>query len=388
MKAFVANAQWAPQSEYPLTSLEQKNKRAVCGNKVWKNPFFTMTDIPIPDVGDHEVLVQTKSCGICGSDSHLYETDKDDYIIFSGPVRLPCIIGHEYAGIIKKTGRKVRNFSTGDPVTGESIIWCGQCTSCRSGAPNQCSRAELAGITVNGALAEYMVVHERQLWKIEKIASVADDTSLFDLGALIEPIGCAYNGLFISGGGFLPGSIVVVYGAGPIGLGAVSLAYLAGASKIFVFDRIAKRLEIAAKLGATKTWNIDELKAANISPAQIVLENTGGHGADIQVEAAGAAHRTIPEMEASLATNGTIVYLGRTGKAASLTLDGMVTGATGIIGARGHAGYGIFPNIIQLISSGRLDLKEMITSCLPFSETLQALKQSVTKQDGKILIHM
>ena len=388
MKAFIANARWAPQPGYALTSDEQKIKRAVCGNRVWKDPVFSIETIPLPDIGDHEVLVKTKSCGICGSDSHLYETDNNGYIIFSGPVRLPCVIGHEYAGTVEKIGRKVRDLSIGDPVTGESIIWCGQCTPCRSGSPNQCSHAELAGITVNGALAEYTVVHERQLWKIEQISSVADDATLFDFGALIEPVGCAYNGLFISGGGFLPGSSVVVYGAGPIGLGAVALAYLAGASRIFVFDRIDARLEIAKKLGASHTWNLDELQAAAISPRHLVLDNTDGHGANIQVEAAGAAHETIPEMEASLAVNGTIIYLGRTGRAATLTLDGMVTGANGIVGARGHSGYGIFPNIIQLIASGRLKINAMITSTLPFSRTLEALQQSTSRQDGKIIVHL
>lgn len=388
MKAFVVNAQWSPRPDYSVLPDEEKRKRAICGSQVWKNPVFSMQDAPVPEISDHEVLVKVKRCGICGSDSHLYETDPDGYIIFSGPVRLPCTIGHEYSGVIEKTGKNVQNFRPGDPVAAESIIWCGQCTPCRSGALNQCRHAELAGITVNGALAKYVVVNQRQLWKIDTLAKIYNDEALFDVGALIEPVGCAYNGMFISGGGFLPGATVVIYGAGPIGLGATALAHLAGASQVIVFDPIKERLEIAKKMGATHVYDIQELQAANIQPREIVFDKTNGNGADIQVEAAGAARKTIPEMECSLAVNGTIVYLGRAGMAASLTLDTLVTGANKIVGARGHAGYGIYPNIIKLLAGGRLKIQDMITTRLPFQETLTGLKQSTSRRDGKIIIKL
>ena len=388
MKAFVVNAQWAPRPEYDVAPDEEKRKRAISGNQVWKNPVFSMQDIPVPDISDHEVLVKVKSCGICGSDSHLYETDADGYILFSGPVRLPCVIGHEYSGVIEKIGKNVQNFLPGDPVAAESIIWCGQCTPCRSGALNQCVHAELSGITVNGALAKYVAVNERQLWKIEMLSKIYNDKALFDVGALIEPVGCAYNGMFISGGGFLPGATVVIYGAGPIGLGATALAHIAGASKVIVFDPIKERLEIAKKMGASHVYDIQELQVADTKPREIVFDKTNGRGADIQVEAAGAARETIPEMESSMAVNGTLVYLGRAGRAASLTLDTLVTGANRIAGARGHAGYGIYPNIIRLLASGRLQVNDMITTRFPFSETLTGLEKSTSRQDGKIIINL
>lgn len=388
MKAFVVEAQWAPRPDYALEADEEKRQRAISGNQVWKNPIFSMQDKTVPEISDHEVLVKVKRCGICGSDSHLYETDSDGYILFSGPVSLPCTIGHEYTGVVEKVGKKVQNFLPGDPVAAESVIWCGQCTPCRSGALNQCIHAELAGITVNGALAEYVVVNERQLWKIDALANLFDNETLFDVGALIEPVGCAYNGLFISGGGFLPGATVVIYGAGPIGLGAIALARIAGASQVFVFDPIKERLEIAKELGASHAYDIMELQSAGIRPREVVLDKTEGQGADIQVEAAGSALDTIPEMEGSLAVNGTIVYLGRTGRAATLTLDSLVTGANKIVGARGHAGYGIYPNIIRLLANGQLQINDMITTQLPFQETMAGLERSTSRKDGKIIINL
>jgi threonine dehydrogenase-like Zn-dependent dehydrogenase len=388
MKAFVANGQWAPRSGYALQPHEAEKKRADCGSQVWKNPVFSMQEVPVPEISGHEVLVRVEKCGICGSDSHLYETDAEGYIIFSGPVSLPCTIGHEYAGVVEKVGKDVRDLAVGDPVAAESIIWCGQCAPCRSGAPNQCVHADLAGITVNGALAEYVTVNERQLWKIDSLSRSYSDQELFEIGALIEPVGCAYNGLFISGGGFLPGAVVVVYGAGPIGLGAAALASLAGASQVIVFDTVQERLNIASQLGATHTCTIQELAAAESRPRDLVMELTSGRGANIQVEAAGAALETVPEMETSLAVNGTIVYLGRTGKAASLSLDSFVTGANRIVGARGHAGYGIYANIIELLATGRLHIEEMITCRFPFAETVTGLEQSTLRRDGKIIIHL
>ncbi len=386
MKALTVTAEWAPKSEYELTPEEELHKRAQCGSQVWRNPLFTVEERPVPSIGDDDLLVKVKRCGICGSDSHLYETDSDGYIIFSGPVKLPCIIGHEYSGVVEKVGKNVHNFSTGDLIAAESIVWCGKCTPCRSGAFNQCANVELAGITKDGALADYVRVNALQCWKINSLTSTYTEDQTFDIGALIEPLGCAYNGMFVAAGGFMPGSTVVVYGAGPIGLGAIALARISGASKIIAFDPISERLSLAESMGADLCYNTDDLIREGMRIRDIIMDKTEGKGAGVQIEAAGAANLTMPEMESSLAVNGTIIYLGRTGKAALLTLDSFVTGANKIVGARGHAGYGIYPNIIQLLASGRLDVAKMITTKLPFADVLTGLEQSTFRKDGKILI--
>jgi threonine dehydrogenase-like Zn-dependent dehydrogenase len=117
-----------------------------------------------------------------------------------------------------------------------------------------------------------------------------------------------------------------------------------------------------------------------------VIELTIGWGADIQVEAAGAAPLTIPEMEKSMSVNGKIIYLGRAATTTPMYLDVLVSGANKIIGSRGHSGYGIFPYIIRLLASGRLDIKKMITSRYPFKKVMDAIKASTKRTDGKILI--
>ncbi|OHE57188.1 MAG: hypothetical protein A2Z47_00380 [Thermodesulfovibrio sp. RBG_19FT_COMBO_42_12] len=386
MKALIADAEWKPKKDYPLTEDEKKRKRAVIGSQVWRNSRFEIRNVPIPDLHDDEVLVRVKTCGICGSDTHLYETDEEGYIIFSGLTKFPCIPGHEFSGIIEKIGSKVSSLMVGDKVAVESIMWCGICQPCRSGSPNQCRNIELMGLSCDGAFAQYVAVNERYCWKVNDLEKIYSDDEVFDISALIEPVGCAYNGIFVAGGGFNPGATVVVYGIGPIGLGAVALSKTAGASKIIAFDKIDERLKIANDMGADFVFNIEEL--GEQKPSEKVMELTDGGGAEIQIEAAGAAPLTIPEMEKSLSANGKIIYLGRAATTTPVYLDALVSGANKIVGSRGHAGYGIFPYIIKLIASGRLRLERMITSKYHLEDVLDAIKASTKRADGKILVKM
>ncbi|MDO8140813.1 MAG: scyllo-inosose 3-dehydrogenase [Candidatus Brocadiales bacterium] len=386
MKALIVDAEWQPRKNYPICEEEKTKKRAIIGSQVWRNTTFNIKDVPTPNPTDDEVLIKVKSCGICGSDTHLYETDEEGYVIFSGLTKLPCIIGHEFSGIVEKAGRNVKDLKRGDKVAVESIMWCGRCQSCRSGFPNQCKYIELMGLSADGAFAEYVAVSERYCWKINDLMHVHHEEDAFDIGALIEPVGCAYNGIFIVGGGFNPGAIVVVYGAGPIGLGAIALARIAGASQIIAFDILDERVKIAKDMGADCAFNVNKLDGRN--PADKVMELTKGYGADIQVEAAGAATKTIPEMERSMAINGKIIYLGRAATSTTMHLDMLVSGANKIVGSRGHSGYGIFPSIIKLIAAGKLNLERMITARYTFQNIMDAIRASSNRTNGKILIKM
>ncbi|MBI2413543.1 MAG: alcohol dehydrogenase catalytic domain-containing protein [Deltaproteobacteria bacterium] len=384
MKALVADGVWAPRPGYAPGREEEERHRALVGSQVWRNTSFDIKEIPAPRPLEDEVLIRVKSCGVCGSDTHVYETDKDGYIIFSGLTKLPCVIGHEFSGVVEETGRLVKGLKKGDIVAVESVMWCGICTPCRSGHPNQCRNVELLGLSRDGALAELVAVNERYCWKIDPLSEVYEGGELFDIGALIEPVGCAYNGMFVVAGGFKPGSTVVVYGAGPIGLGAVSLARAAGADMVIAFDVTRGRTRIAREMGADHAFNIREIGERR--PSDIVLELTKGAGAEVQVEAAGAAPKTVPEMERSLASQGRIVYLGRAATSTPMHLDALVTGANSVVGARGHAGYGIFPNIIRLIAKRRIDLSPMISQRFPFESVKEALAASADRENGKIMV--
>jgi threonine dehydrogenase-like Zn-dependent dehydrogenase len=388
MQAILLEADWAPRAGYPLTAQESGSRKATMASQVWRHPRYSPGRVADPTPGPSEVIIQVRACGVCGSDTHCFETDDEGYIIFSGPVQLPVIPGHEYAGEVVAVGREVRELVVGDLVAAEGMLYCGVCEACRTGHPNQCPNLDMVGFSSPGAYAEYIAADERFCWKLNGIAErLGDKQAALELGALIEPISCPYNGIFVAAGGMRPGDHVAVFGAGPIGLGAIALARAAGAATIIAFDISDARNAIALEMGADEAHNPATLYAAGTSPAEEMRRITRGWGCDILVEAAGAALKTMPEIERAFAPGGKMVYLGRTGERAPVMLDVLVSGAASIVGARGHAGMGCFPQVIRLLEHDRINAAPMITARRPFSEFMGALEQSCERTDGKIMLH-
>ena len=384
MKAVTLQATWAPRTERS-SAFDLNRKAAEMACHAWRDPSLSMEDVPDPTPGAHDVVIDVGACGICGSDTHCVETDSDGYVIFSGPASFPCVLGHEFAGTVVETGSAVSSVQVGDLVTSEGMLYCGSCPACTAGHVNQCANLAMLGFSHPGAFAEYAMVPERHCFNVGSIAKHegCEQTAL-QVASLVEPLGCAHNGIYVVGPGIKPGSHVAVFGCGPIGLGAIALAQASGAATITAFDQTDGRAKLAKQLGATHSYN-----SASISDAEqihLIQEVTNGWGADVVIEAAGAALNTMPVIEAALAPGATVVYLGRTGEKAPVNLDVLVSKAARIVGARGHAGYGIFPHIIDMMASGTLDLKPMITSTAPLTDYAQAFEQSKRREDGKILL--
>ena len=386
MRALVLDGEWAPRTGYRVTEEEERTRKARIANHVWRHTRATWQDIEDPRIAPDEVLIEVRACGVCGSDTHCVETDGDGYMLFSGPTQLPTVFGHEYSGTVVEVGADVRTLAPGDPVAAEGMLWCGLCPPCRSGRPNQCRHLEMVGFSAPGAFAPYIATRERYCWSLAPLAEQLGEGVAYELGALLEPAGCAFNGLYVSAGGFMPGATCAIHGAGPIGLAAIPVARAGGATRIWVFDTVPERTARALEFGADAAFTVGELASAGTSVHEVILEQTAGVGADLHVEAAGAANVTFPEIEQSLAPNAKIVYLGRTGEHARIHADVMVTGANVLAGSRGHAGHGIYPAMIRLAAAGRLPLLPMITSRFPLDRTLDALEQSKTRADGKIMI--
>lgn len=387
MKALTLHATWKPRLTYKITPTELESRKAISAHNIWKEPKLELGEKPIPRIEEDEALIKVKACGVCGSDAHCCEKDNQGYILYSGPIRLPVILGHEFSGEVIEVGKKVNTLKAGDPVAPESIMWCGICTACRTGNVNQCQKLEMVGFSAPGAFAEYIAVKEKYCWKLDTLRNIFhSDDEMYEVGALIEPIGCAYNGMFIAENGFKPGAYVAVYGAGPIGLGAVLVARAAGAAKIFVFDISEPRNQLALTLGADYAASPIALKRKGTSPGEVVREMTDGYGADMQIEAAGAASETVPEIIKSFASNGKMVFLGRQDGYTHIQFDMLVTQANHIVGARGHAGNGIYENVIRLIATGRIPAHKMITSRFPFERIIDAISQSAARNEGKIMV--
>ena len=385
--AAVLHADWKPRSTYTPTEEETKTRRATYASRVWHKPRVVVEDIPIPEVSGKDVLVKLKACGICGSDMHLYESDKDGYILYPGLVKTPVVLGHELAGIIEKVGSEVTGVKVGDYVVCEEMWYCNECDPCRTGNFNQCINLQEMGFTDDGGCQQYMKIHQKFCWKINDFKKVyRTDDKIFEAGSLIEPACVAYNGMFIRAGGFKPGSSVVVWGTGPIGLGAVGLAKAAGAGRIFAFEPRKKRGQIAKGIGADEVFDPFELQKSGIEPWQKINELTGGEGVDMHVEAAGDPSFIMPQAEKCMAIGGKIVDIGRADKAAPVFFEMYQVRALQAYGTQGHAGAGVWPSVIKLMASGRLDTTPIITGRYSIPDVPKALEKLLNREDAKVTV--
>jgi threonine dehydrogenase-like Zn-dependent dehydrogenase len=384
MKGLVLDAKWDPRSDYEVSDWEKKTGKAISGCSIWRYPKLEVSDWPDPTPGPQEVILEVRACGVCGSDLHFYETDENGYILYPGLTKFPTIPGHEFSGRVVEVGPEVELVHIGDMVTAEEMIWCGRCIPCRNGYPNHCTNLEEIGFTIPGAYANYIAVDEKFCWPINAIAErFGDEEKAYEVGALTEPTCVAYNGMFERAGGFRPGHFVSVFGAGPIGLAAIALAKAAGAGMIAAFEVSTVRLELAKKVGADFVYDPRQAAAG-----EVLMGLSKGAGFDFHVEAAGAPHLIIPEMEKALAINGKVVQIGRAAQRAPMYLEAFQVRRSQVYGAQGHSGHETFPNVLRMVSAGRLDLSPIITARYKLAETVDAIVKSGDRTDGKILVKL
>jgi threonine dehydrogenase-like Zn-dependent dehydrogenase len=382
MKGLVLDAVWEPRADYEVSDWEKETGKAVTGNNIWRNPELGVRDWEDPKPGPNDVLLAVQACGVCGSDMHFYETDDDDYILYPGLTKFPTILGHEFSAKVVELGKDVTTLEVGDMVTVEEMIWCGRCTPCRNGFPNHCVNLEEIGFTIPGAFANFIAVDEKFCWKIDSIAErFGDEKKAYEVGAMTEPSCVAYNAMFTRAGGFKPGHYVSVFGAGPIGLAAIGLAKAAGAGLIVAFEVSPQRLELARKVGAEYAYDPRE-----VTPGEVMMELSKGEGFDFHVEAAGVPELVVPEMEKALAINSKVVQIGRAAQRVPMYLESFQVRRAQAFGAQGHSGHENFPNVIRLVASGRLDLSPIVTARYGLEQTVEAIKKSIERADGKIMV--
>jgi threonine dehydrogenase-like Zn-dependent dehydrogenase len=382
MKAAVIRAEWAPRPDYPLTEEEQRTHMARVGSSVWKHPRAEVTTLPDPAPGPEDVILRVAAAGLCGSDLHFFETDAEGYMHYPGIARFPSVPGHEVSGEVVAVGAKARYLKVGDLVCLDDMVCCHRCDACRRGFPNQCENLDDVGFTMNGGCAELLQVPESNCWNINGLVErFGSKARTLEAGAVIEPFTVGYNALFECAARIKPGAYATVFGAGSIGLAVIQLLRATGAAKVFCFEQNAGRRELARQVGAHAARDGAEA-------AQFVLEATGGQGADIQVECAGAFADSLPQMDACAAIAGQIVIIGRSAHRASLSLEAIQTKRASVVGANGNTGYGTYPNVLRMMAAGLLDPTQFITDRFTLDNFLQALAQAQTRQGGKVLITM
>jgi threonine dehydrogenase-like Zn-dependent dehydrogenase len=386
MRALQLEADWDPRPEVvaALDAADATAGLARRGSQVWRNPRIRVAALPDPTPGSDGVVIRVRACGICGSDFHFVESDADGYMLYPGLVRTPVVTGHEFAGVIEAVGPDVKDFAPGDSVCAEEIAWCGDCLACRSGRPNNCTRIEELGFSFDGAHAEWVATRVRYCWSLSPLLDAGmPSEQAFQLGALVEPTAVAYVAMFVSAGGFMPGSSVGVVGAGPIGLAAIALARAAGAGRVVAFEVAAGRRQLASAMGADAAYDPRELGADGVVGA--VRDISRGRGIDLWVEASGAAG-VAEMMAASLAPAGRVVLIGRGSHTIDLDPELLIVRGAAVHGSIGHSGSGTFGHVIDLMAAGRLDMTRLVTGTVDLDGAARLLDGTPRRESGKTLV--
>ena len=302
-----------------------------------------------PSPARGEVLIRVAACGICGSDVHGYDGS-------SGRRIPPIVMGHEAAGTIAALGEGVTGFAVGDRVTFDSTVYCGQCAYCRRGEVNLCDNRQVLGVSCGdyrraGAFAEYVTVPERILYKLPDSLSFAE-------AAMLEATAVALHGASLSHTD--PMETALVIGAGMIGLLTLQALRAEGFSRIYVADVDASRLQMATDLGADATLLLsgEELVAE-------ILRRTGGAGVDAAVEAVGR-DVTVRAAIGSVRKGGTVTLVGNITPEVTLPLQIVVTRQIRVQGSAASAGE--YPRAIELMTSGAIRVKPLITAIAPLED--------------------
>jgi 2-desacetyl-2-hydroxyethyl bacteriochlorophyllide A dehydrogenase len=305
-------------------------------------------EIPTPSIGADEVLVASRSVGICHSDIELL---KGRYII---PFRYPVVPGHEWAGEIVAAGSAVRGLGVGDRVVGECVIG-----------------DDHFGFSVNGAAAEFFVARPEWLHRIP-------DSMTWTQAALVEPFSCGYHGV-LTAGDVDASDTVAVFGAGPIGLGVVAAAAARGA-RVIAVGPDKQRAELAGTLGAEVL--LDPLADGFLDE---LAEHTGGRGADVVIEASGSPAAMASSIEAA-GHGGRVVNIG-------IDVGGTATVPIGLIQSRalqvrGIIGSpGIWPRTLRFLARSGIDLSPIVTTSRPLAEAEQAVHAARTDR-SQVKIHL
>lgn len=304
-------------------------------------------DRPMPMPGPHDVLVEVRAVGVCGSDVHYYEHGRIGDLV----VTEPLVLGHEAMGVVVACGEQAHRHALGTRVALEPGVPCGRCVQCRRGRYNLCpDMAFFATPPVDGAFARYVTIHEDFAHRLPDHVS---DTA----GALLEPLSV---GLWaVRKGNVRPGDRVLVTGAGPVGLLAARVANVAGAAEVAITDVNPARLQVARALGVDTALDTRE------TPLDDTLR------ADVLLECSGAPAAVTAGIKA-LRPAGTAVLVGM-GPQSETRLPTQVIQSREITLTGTFRYANTYPAAVALAAAGRLDLDVLATATFPLADTEKAL---------------
>jgi threonine 3-dehydrogenase len=331
-------------------------------------PGAEIREVKIPGYGPSDVLVKVKVASICGTDLHIFNWDR----WAQKRIHPPLIPGHEFCGEVAAFGKEVTSVKEGDFVSAEMHVACGKCVQCRTGEGHICQNVKIIGVDSNGAFAEYVVIPESNIWKL-------DPAIPQEYASILDPLGNAVHSVLA---GEIAAKTVAITGCGPIGLFSIAVARAVGAAQVFAIEVNEHRRRLAKEMKADFV-----LDPSRDDVHAIVMKETRGLGVDVVLEMAGHpdAIRTAFNVVRS---GGRISLLGLTFKPIALNFseDIIFKGIT-VQGINGRRMYQTWYQMTALLKNGKLDLHPVITDRMAMKDFSKAMERLKTGEASKILVY-
>lgn len=321
-------------------------------------------EVPVRELKENEVMIQVKYCGVCGTDMHIFNGDGGCF-----EVNPPLIPGHEFSGIVAKTGSAVTSVKVGDRVSGDPNDMCGECYFCKNAMQHFCENSVGVGTTVDGGFAEYVIMREKQVYKFS-------DSLSFIEAAMAEPVSCCLHGIDLCH--IKSGSTVLVMGGGPIGMIMLQLAKNAGAAKVIMSEPVEEKRALARRLGATKTINPLE------EDVEAVLADYCKN-VDVVIECVGNIH-TQADAVRFAGKGATIMYFGLAAPEESFPLKPDDVFKKELTITSSFINPYTFERAICVLESGILELESLITNIVPLDDITEVFTNPEYRRGGKAMI--
>jgi len=326
---------------------------------------YRLEEVPVPTPGTNEILAEVELVGICASDVHTFSGAPSFWGDDTQPryVKPPMIPGHEFVCRVAGLGEgaESRGFKVGDRVVSEQIVPCKECRYCKNGQYWMCEKHDLYGFqnNVQGAMAEYMIFTENS-----NVFRVPDDVPAEE-AVLVEPLSCSLYAADRANVGIY--DIVVVAGAGTLGLGIIGAVHLRNPKKLIVLDLKADRAKLAKQMGADEVWNPTE-----VDVVAKIKEMTDGYGCDIYIEATGSP-KAVNQGISMLRKLGRFVEFSVFGS--EVTLDWSIISDRKQLDVLGsHLGPYKYPQAIDFISSRKIDVRGIVTHSFPLTRFAEGIE--------------
>jgi L-gulonate 5-dehydrogenase len=356
-------------------SMKSQNNITMFAAVINKYNTIHWQEVPAPEPGDDDVLIQVTYASICGTDEHIFTGE------FHPRTKLPLIPGHEFVGIVAETGKNVKGFTQGDQVVVDPIIWCGKCDACRAGHYPACSSLKLVGIDLDGGFAEYISVPDSMVLKLPGNVSGQH-------AALIELLSIGFHAS--ARAGVKKKDDIVIWGCGKVGNAILLASKIKSGGKIIMIDILDKRLARAKE----SFPDIIAINPSREDPLEVIREQTGGRGVDIAYEAVGHAHldknimHPVRGCVQAIRGGGTVCVLGLSDQPAPLIMKELIWKEAKIIASR--VSHGEFSETIEHLSDGSLNPDYLITSTKPMREAQDAFEMLNAEPENhlKILLEL